>query len=393
MSVVLYGRQYELDAFDHPGGSVVIRQIVDMNIPDVTSMFESYHPFGRKRLTKILGCGTKVDSVSSDTYNDDGFFCSLKRVVIAKHGRVWSSLRQVPSIENQKRIIALMFLWGWMIIRCNTYLMSYIETVVCGFLNMGLGITLVHNGGHWLQPEWYTHVGYMIMGWCPKQCWAQSHHWHHAFTGDTQDPDIQNYGLPTHTHSRVQFYRTSVRIMVLLSLVTLPGHWLGVILQSMGGGPRGVESVTRTTWSDWLPGILGIFGYIWLFKMFGVVRIFLFAVGMNTAMFLTVSLTHCTSITDKQSKSGPQDWGERQVRGTSNVVTQSVWCFWWLWLLGGTNYQIEHHLFPGIAPCHYPALAPLVKKHCESHNLVYAEHLSLFGAIQSFVTNCLSDYQ
>jgi linoleoyl-CoA desaturase len=41
------------------------------------------------------------------------------------------------------------------------------------------------------------------------------------------------------------------------------------------------------------------------------------------------------------------------------------------WLLGGLNFQIEHHLFPQVCHVHYAALAPLVEKTCTEYGLRY----------------------
>jgi fatty acid desaturase (delta-4 desaturase) len=38
---------------------------------------------------------------------------------------------------------------------------------------------------------------------------------------------------------------------------------------------------------------------------------------------------------------------------------------------GGLNLQIEHHLFPGVAHQHYPAIAKIVKEECANHGLPY----------------------
>jgi fatty acid desaturase len=53
----------------------------------------------------------------------------------------------------------------------------------------------------------------------------------------------------------------------------------------------------------------------------------------------------------------------RNVRG--GVVTD--------WLLGGLNYQIEHHLFPSVPRANLRKLQPMVREHCEQVGLPYAE--------------------
>jgi len=56
----------------------------------------------------------------------------------------------------------------------------------------------------------------------------------------------------------------------------------------------------------------------------------------------------------------------KQVATSSNVGD------WWLCQLnGGLNYQIEHHLFPGMNHCHYPTIAPIVRQFCKEKNIPY----------------------
>jgi fatty acid desaturase len=49
------------------------------------------------------------------------------------------------------------------------------------------------------------------------------------------------------------------------------------------------------------------------------------------------------------------------------------------WLLGGLNYQIEHHLFPAMPRPNLRRAQPLVRAFCQDHNLPYTE-ASLFGS-------------
>ncbi len=43
------------------------------------------------------------------------------------------------------------------------------------------------------------------------------------------------------------------------------------------------------------------------------------------------------------------------------------------WFMGGLNYQIEHHLFPGVPRCNLRRLRPLVREHCAAVGVPYAE--------------------
>jgi fatty acid desaturase len=53
----------------------------------------------------------------------------------------------------------------------------------------------------------------------------------------------------------------------------------------------------------------------------------------------------------------------------------------WLvdYVLGGLNYQIEHHLFPNMPRPNLHRAQPLIQAFCEQHGLDYTE-ASLFGS-------------
>jgi linoleoyl-CoA desaturase len=51
------------------------------------------------------------------------------------------------------------------------------------------------------------------------------------------------------------------------------------------------------------------------------------------------------------------------------------------WLLGGLNFQIEHHLFPRICHVNYPALSKLVEETCREFGVAYMEHKSFWAGV------------
>jgi linoleoyl-CoA desaturase len=53
------------------------------------------------------------------------------------------------------------------------------------------------------------------------------------------------------------------------------------------------------------------------------------------------------------------------------------------WLLGGLNYQIEHHLFPAMNHCNYPGIAGVVRDTCEDFGIRYNEHASFWSGVCS----------
>jgi fatty acid desaturase len=53
------------------------------------------------------------------------------------------------------------------------------------------------------------------------------------------------------------------------------------------------------------------------------------------------------------------------------------------WLLGGLNFQIEHHLFPRVCHVNYPAISNLVAQTCRDFGVRYGEHASFRAGLLS----------
>jgi len=75
-----------------------------------------------------------------------------------------------------------------------------------------------------------------------------------------------------------------------------------------------------------------------------------------------------------------EDWAILQVKSSQDYAQDS---FWTTYLSGALNFQIEHHLFPGISQAHYPAIAPLVKKQCEKYGIPYLTKSSFWEAFRT----------
>lgn len=71
---------------------------------------------------------------------------------------------------------------------------------------------------------------------------------------------------------------------------------------------------------------------------------------------------------DKNKNTLGDSWAVAQVKTSLNYAHDSTLT---TFLCAALNYQIEHHLFPGISQYHYPALAPIVKQTCKEFNVPY----------------------
>lgn len=74
------------------------------------------------------------------------------------------------------------------------------------------------------------------------------------------------------------------------------------------------------------------------------------------------------------------EWAVHQVKTTANFATNNKIISW---LVGGLNFQVEHHLFPRISHVHYPALSRIVQSTCKKFNLPYHNFPTMWAAIAS----------
>jgi fatty acid desaturase len=76
------------------------------------------------------------------------------------------------------------------------------------------------------------------------------------------------------------------------------------------------------------------------------------------------------------------EWAMSQVR-TSVDYSHGSW--WAAFMSGALNYQITHHIYPGVSQYHYPAIAPIIIQTCEEFGLKYTVLPSYWSALKAHV--------
>jgi linoleoyl-CoA desaturase len=77
------------------------------------------------------------------------------------------------------------------------------------------------------------------------------------------------------------------------------------------------------------------------------------------------------------------EWALHQVKTTVNFAMNNKVISW---LVGGLNYQVEHHLFPKISHIHYPEISKIVKQTCDDLNIQYHAFPTFWRALISHFT-------
>lgn len=73
-------------------------------------------------------------------------------------------------------------------------------------------------------------------------------------------------------------------------------------------------------------------------------------------------------------------WAAHEMKTTSNFATNNLFL---THLLGGLNFQVEHHLFPSICHVHYPQIKKIVQDTAREFKLPYHENPTFWKAIKS----------
>jgi len=142
----------------------------------------------------------------------------------------------------------------------------------------------------------------------------------------------------------------------------------------------------------WASKVLYIFFYIILPVAcvgWGAWLLGYFLVNMTMGIILSVvfQLAHVVEKTTfEQTTDLPkiiqQEWAVHEVMTTANFAEKNKTISW---LVGGLNFQVEHHLFPRISHVHYPALSKIVKAKCKSFNIPYHSYKTMASALASHV--------
>lgn len=106
---------------------------------------------------------------------------------------------------------------------------------------------------------------------------------------------------------------------------------------------------------------------------------------MGVILSVVFQLAHCVEEADFPSPAADtlkmgDSWAIHQIQTTADFARGSrVLTF----LLGGLNFQVEHHLFPQVCHIHYPALAPIVEQTCREYGIRYSSHPTMWAGIVS----------
>lgn len=275
-------------------------------------------------------------------------------------------------------------------------------TILLGLTAAGIGFNIQHDGGHHAYSDrpWINKLMAMSLDLLggSSYIWARKHNTvHHTYaniTGHDDDINIGLLGRLSPHQRRLKIHRFQHFYLWLL-YGFLPIKWqVYDDFRDMLTGRIGAHRFVRPRGWD-----LAIFitGKVIFFSLALVIPLLLHPVWAVLLFYAATSwvqgvvlsvvfqLAHCVEeaafpLPEKTTGRMEAAWAVHQVETTVDFARRSRLLSW---LIGGLNFQIEHHLFPRICHVHYPALSQVVEATCRDFQVQYSEHPTLWAGLSS----------
>ena len=295
-------------------------------------------------------------------------------------------------------LVGFALLYVLLVFVAQTWVQGAILAILLGLCAAGIGLNVQHDGGHraYSSHPWVNRLMAMTLELIggSSYLWRWKHAvFHHTYvniTGHDTDIELGSLARLAPQQRRHGFHRWQhLYLWPLYGLLTIKWQFLddfrkffrGRINQHRVPRPTGWELVIfiggKAVFFALAFGIpmqfhspAAVLGY---YALSGIVMGFLLSVVFQVA--------HCVEeaeFPEPRPSTGRLDhaWAVHQAETSVDFSRRSRIMSW---LLGGLNFQIEHHLFPRISHVHYPAISRLVEQTCREFGIRYRVHRS-FGA-------------
>lgn len=280
---------------------------------------------------------------------------------------------------------------------------AFICWVLMGFGMAGIGMVTMHDANHqafspnYKTNYWLSKSLYLLGGFPPN--WRHQHNtMHHGYPNvEGMDEDIAPVGIlrlsPHKPLKKIHRFQ-HIYAWFLYGLMTFSWVFMKDYKQLTGYRKRKIVLSNNKSYAYLftdlivtklvyyfalivLPILVLPFAWYWTILFFLVMH---FIAGLILGVIFQTAHVVDTSIYPLPDKNGlmQNSWAEHQLLTTSDFAPKNKILSW---LIGGLNYQVEHHLFPNISHVHYPKIAGIVRDTAKNHGLPYHIQKGFFNGI------------
>ena len=352
-----------------------------------------------------------VDQVTADAalaplkfQTPDGFRRALRRRVDDYFASTGRKPRDCLQMYTKSAIVlsALAGVYVLLMIVPGPWWVAGPLAILLGLSTAVAAFNVQHDGGHGAYSEhrWINKLASLTLDLLggSSYIWARKHNSiHHSYTNVSGHDDDINVGLLGRLsphQPRLKFHRLQhFYLWILYGFLPVKWHLFddfhNVVTRRIGGHrfprPKGWDLVTfiggKVLFFSLAFGLPMLLHPWWcVLALYGIAT---FVQGV--ALSVVFQMAHCV-----EQAAFPQplpdtgriesSWAVHQVETTVDFAPRSRTI---AWLVGGLNFQVEHHLFPQICHVHYPALARLVEETCLEFGLRYKAYKTFLAGVAS----------
>ena len=289
----------------------------------------------------------------------------------------------------------------------SSALASILLCVCMGMGMAGIGMNVMHDSNHGsfsskrLVNRIFGSSIYILAGNVFN--WKVQHNiLHHTFTNvEGHDEDIDLDGIirfsqhtpwkPVHKHqhwySFLLYGLLTINWAIRTDFSRMARYINKNLKPELDANPKKEWALLYTTkimyYLFWIALPMLLVNFSWYYILLG-----FFVMHYTAGMILSIifQLAHVVddveTVLPEEVNQSPRAWAVHQLSTTVNFATKNKMLSY---LIGGLNYQIEHHIFPTISHIHYPKLAEIVKKTTSEFNLPYNEYRTFADAFTAHV--------
>ena len=275
------------------------------------------------------------------------------------------------------------------------------ECLLMGGLTAAIGFNVMHDGGHgsFSKSKFWNKIAAFSVNALGASAimWNNKHNIvHHTYTnidGIDDDIEIKPMLRMCSTQKRYYIHRFQhLYFWFLYSLLLI--FWVFFSDNSKYFSQKvGPVPIKKMSLFDHFAFWIAKIGYLFMMivlpiYLLGFVEwlVGFLILSMSAGLILSIvfQLAHTVEETafpiPEENNKIENEWAIHQLETTANFATKSKLISW---LVGGLNFQIEHHLFTKISHVHYPAISKIIKNTCEEFGIKYIEYKKMRHAIVS----------
>lgn len=354
------------------------------------------------RPDQVAGAGNAADRLQFS--GDNAFQRELRRRVDEFFKRTGRRPRDCPQMYLKIAAIlsAFIVVYALLVFAASTWWQGLLLATVLGFAMAQIGFNIQHDGGHQAVSarRWVNKLMAMTLDMVGGSSYIW--HWKHAvfhhtyvnISGHDSDIDLGILARLAPSQKRLGVHRWQhFYLWVLYGVTVLRWHVYGDF-RDIITGKIGDRPFPRPRGMDLVFFIIGkvifftlAFGLPLMFHPLGTVILFYALAAAVAGLLLALVFQMAHVVEEAAFPSACKDsgrvenaWAIHQLETTVDFARDNRVLGW---LIGGLNFQIEHHLFTRICHIHYAAVSKIVEATCREFGVKHAENRSFGTGIAS----------